>query len=181
MGPNYRMENQGRLPTSRSEQKEPSLLNVGEKIQIGDNEFEIQHVSYAHEVRIEFGLRIRKDIPIYWLNGVGPSARGAYVPAKDIILFFTNTDKETQEHELTHAVEFFQEKRPGLVALYEETKSRISENSFDGGFISLNFRKDIHQFIADGRTKPAFIQALKKEDLYERFQMETAYLFEERV
>jgi hypothetical protein len=155
-----------------------TFLKVGENITIGDKKHVIERVSAARDLGAEFGLDISDDVPIYWLSDSGSRRKGAFVPEKNIILFFENTDKETQHHELTHVVEFFQEKRPNLLALYKRVKAAISEDSFEGGFISFNFRKNIHEFIADGRTKSAFIDALKKEGLYDDFVNETTYLFE---
>jgi hypothetical protein len=38
--------------------------------------------------------------------------------------------------------------------------------------------KDIHEFIADGYSRQPFINALKKEWLYEKFLENTRYIFE---
>ncbi len=154
------------------------LLRVGDKITIAEKEHVIERVSFAAELGKEFGLRLPEHIPIYWLSNVGSRQRGAFVPEKQIVLFFANTDRETQEHELTHVLEYDREKSVGLAVLYERVIATINDDSFEGSFSSYNFRKNIHEFIADGRTKPAFIAALKKEGLYDAFVQETAYLFD---
>jgi hypothetical protein len=65
-----------------------------------------------------------------------------------------------------------------LCEFYELVKNKISEKSFDGNTVSFNFRKNIHEFIADGYSKDSFINALKKEQLYEKFLQKTKYIFE---
>ncbi|MBU0613884.1 hypothetical protein KJ766_01195 [Patescibacteria group bacterium] len=157
-----------------------SFLEIGDTISIEDREHKIERVSLANELGEKFGLAISRDVPIYWLSNSGGRAKGAYVPSKNIVLFFENTDEETQNHELTHAVEYHQEPTLELLTLYDRVKNLITEDSFEGGFVSLNFKKNIHEFIADGRTKKTFIQALKKEGLYDEFTQATAYLFEPR-
>jgi hypothetical protein len=42
-------------------------------------------------------------------------------------------------------------------------KNTISEESFDVNAVTFNFKKNIHEFIADGYSKLPFIDALKKE------------------
>jgi hypothetical protein len=156
---------------------EKVFLKTGDQIEIGTEKYSIENVTRASDLGEEFDLELSKDVPIYWLSDVGTHQKGAYVPSENIVLFFTNTDRETQHHELTHVVEFFKEKSPELEALYEKVKSVITDQSFEGEFTTYNFKKNIHEFIADGRTKPPFIEALKKEGLYEEFQKESAYLF----
>lgn len=58
------------------------------------------------------------------------------------------------------------------------TKKKIC-NRVGGRLTYYPFKKSIHEFIADGRTKPAFIAALKKEGLYDDFVAVSAYLFAE--
>lgn len=155
-----------------------TFLEVGDSVTIGDREHTIEKVSIAKELGEKFGLFIPDEVPIYWLSGVGNRRKGAYVPEQNIVLFFDNTDEETQHHELTHAVEYHQKPTSELLALYEQVKIIITGDSFEG-FASFNFMKNIHEFIADGRTKEVFIQALKKEGLYDTFVKETDYLFAE--
>ncbi len=156
-----------------------SWLATGAVIRISEKDFCVERVSSARELGSDFGLHPSADIPVYWLDGYGPGLRGAYVPKANCVLFFRNTDLETVHHELVHAVEHYKEKRPGLTRLYQEALDRITEASFDDGLISFNFRKNIGEFLADGRSKPLFIAALKKEGLYDRFLEESAYLFED--
>jgi hypothetical protein len=57
-------------------------------------------------------------------------------------------------------------------AYHKEKKELVS---FSCGVVQ--FRKNIHEFIADGITKPPLIAALKHEDLYDRFVKESDHLF----
>ncbi|MEK7632753.1 MAG: hypothetical protein AAB473_03105 [Patescibacteria group bacterium] len=152
-------------------------LAIGDSIRINEKAYEIIRVVSASDFGKEYGIHIARSIPVYYVNGVSAQSRGAYQPEHDIVLVFTNTDEETLRHELTHVVEYHQEKIPELLEFYERAKRRITEDSFEEGFTSFNFMKDIHEFIADGRTKPALIAALKKEGLYDEFMRVTEYLF----
>ncbi len=165
-------------PGSHTEPREnPKMfLEAGDTITIGSRKHRIERVSLAKDLGEKFGLVIPDDVPIYWLQRAGERRKGAYVPEQNIVLFFDNTDEETQHHELTHAVEYHQKPTSELLALYERVKAAITEDSFEG-FVSFNFMKNIHEFIADGRTKGVFIHALKKEGLHDDFVRETAYLF----
>lgn len=93
---------------------------------------------------------------------------------------FENVDDLTLKHELIHSIEFKQEVTEALYALYEEAKQTINESSFSNsnGFVTFNFTKNIHEFIADGYSKEPFIQAMKNENLYDKFLETTKYLFE---
>ncbi len=151
-------------------------LNVGEKFLMNGNEYSVEKIEKAAEVGLQFGLRIDRDVPIYYLKGTSPKAQGGYqLQADVVVLFENNTDLTTLEHELIHVVEYKVEPTPGLLALWDKAKQVITEESFDGDFFTFNFMKNIHEFIADGKTKLS--AALKKEGLYEEFKRETAYIF----
>ena len=165
-----------RAPTSNPH--EPPL-KVWETPLIVERRYRITQITLASEVGKEFGMHIKRMVPVYYLDGTSGTSRGAYHPGKDIVLVFTNTDEETLQHELTHVIEYHEEKTPELLDIYRRALDRITEGSFTNGFVSLNFRKNIHEFIADGRTKPALIEALKKEGLYDDFIKASAYLFSE--
>lgn len=155
-----------------------SWLKPGETIYIEqEKEYVIKKVDSARDVGKQFGLIIKRNVPIYYLDGVS-NRQAAYYPEASIILMFNNSHELSLKHELIHVVENSQEKKPSLVAFYEKVKQIITENSFTGGFVTFNFNKNISEFIADGYSKEPFIEALKKEDLYENFLKETAYLFE---
>lgn len=161
------------------EQVSKPELRIGDSVQIGEKAYKIMKVISAADLGMDLGMRIARSIPVYYLDGASAQSRGAYHPEQDIVLVFTNTDEETLRHELSHVVEYHQEKSPELLEFYERAKRLITEDSFEEGFTSFNFMKNIHEFIADGRTKPAFIAALKKEGLYDDFVAVSAYLFVE--
>lgn len=151
-------------------------LREGETFVIGDREYTISKVEDGSELGKQFGLNLERNVPVYHLKGLSSNLQGGYHPEADIIVIFeNNTDLSTLEHELIHAVELRFEPTPGLLALYERAKHVITEKSFDGDLLSFNFMKNIHEFIADGRTK--LKPVLQKEGLWEDFQTETAYMF----
>lgn len=161
----------------------PSWLKPGETIKITEEgEFEIVKVAGSIELGKELGLNITRDVPVYFLKGISPARQGAYHPKADLVLMFeNNTEEHTLKHELVHVVEYHQEPTPELLALYERVKTIITEDTFlksnQSGFVSFNFSKNIHEFIADGYTNEIFIVALKKEGLYDDFLKQTEYLF----
>jgi hypothetical protein len=155
-------------------------LKVGDTFFIEGEEYTIEKVESASDMAIKYGLRINRSVPVYFLNkNAINNAHGAYDTENDMVLIYKNmTDLNTLEHEFIHVIEYHQEPTPGLIDLYNKVKETITESSFDQGLFRFNFMKSIHEFIADGKTNFAFIEALKKEGLYEDFERETAYLFE---
>ena len=91
---------------------------------------------------------------------------------------FDNADEITLKHEIIHSIEYTKPIPNKLKKFYELVKNKVSEKSFDGEVASFNFMKNIHEFIADGYSKQPFINALKKEWLYEKFLENTRYIFE---
>lgn len=174
------MENPSQEKNTPNEEMGFKDLKVGDSFFIDDKEYTIERVESATEMAIQYGLRVDRHVPVYFLNEAAVNnAHGAYDTENDIVLIYKNmTDPKTLEHEFVHVVEYHQESTPELLSLYDRVRETITENSFDHGFVRFNFRKSIHEFIADGKTNFAFIEALKKEELYEDFQKETAYLFE---
>jgi hypothetical protein len=147
------------------------------------NEYTVEKVEMAQDVGKRFGLNITRPVPIYWLKGFSPGRQGGYHMSTDsVFMFENNTDEHTLEHELVHVVEYNLEKSSPLVSLYEKAKSIITEEDFlsldFNGIVTWNFTRDIHEFIADGKTNPVFIAVLKKVNLYDEFLKESAYLFQ---
>jgi hypothetical protein len=154
-------------------------LKVGDKFLIENKEYAIERVESATDMALEYGLKINRYVPVYFIDGIVPRAHGSYYPEVDIVLIYKNmTDLSTLKHEFIHVIEYYQEPTPSLLDLYNKAKEIITENSFNHGLFRFNFMKNIHEFIADGKTNFAFIEALKKEGLYEDFEKEVAYLFE---
>ena len=141
--------------------------------------YTIEKGEMASEVASQFGLKINRVVPIYWIKGMSPGRQGGYHPETDAVYVFeNNTDETTLAHELVHVVEYHIPPTPQLVSLWERVKQVISESSFSSGFFAFNFMRNIHEFIAEGKTRPAFVEALKKEGLYDEFLKETNYIFE---
>lgn len=147
------------------------------------NEYTVEKIEMAQDVGKRFGLNITRQVPVYWLKGFSSGRQGGYHMSTDsVFMFENNTDLHTLEHELVHVVEYNLEKSPELISLYEKAKSIITTEDFLSldfdGYVTWNFTRDIHEFIADGKTNPVFIAVLKKVGLYDEFLKETAYLFD---
>ena len=170
------MEKIPRQEASDSTYESVRNLSAGDTLSIGGVEYPVERVEAASEVAVNFGLKINRYVPIYYLIGQG-TAQGGYHPEADIVVMYeNNTDPTTLEHELIHAVEYKFEPTQALLELFAEAKEVIDEDAFDDGFFNFNFVKNIHEFIAEGKTKLA--PALKKVGLLENFTRETAYIFD---
>ena len=162
----------------------PSLvlrnLRVGESIILNGAEHSVERIESGSEIGKQFGLQINRDVPVYYLSGMSADGQGqgGYQPDADVVVIYENNiDPTTLEHELIHAVEFKYQPTAGLLALYQKAKNIITEQSFhEDGIYNFNFMKNIHEFLADGRTKLKPI--LIKEGLYNEFEKETAYIFD---
>ena len=145
--------------------------------QINEIEYKVVKKSNSKIEGERLWLQVKNLVPIYYLDGFW-IRKWSYNKKEDYILLFANTDEETLKHEIVHSIEYKQEPSKELEDLYSEVLEKITEDSFDNWTASFNFRKNIHEFIADGYSKKVFIEALKKENLYEEFLEKTAYLFE---
>ena len=141
-------------------------------------EYKVKKISDSVKEGKEFWLDIKIPVTIYFLDWYGWLKQWAYRPEKNVIFMFDNADEITLKHEIIHSLEFNKPIPDELNEFYEFVKSRISEDSFDGGMVSFNFNKNIHEFIADGYSKEPFINALIKEWLYEEFLEKTKYIFD---
>jgi len=154
------------------------LLNI---LDIDWKEFDIIKKTDSKIEWDKLWLIIENPIPIYFLEWVWRN-KWWYHPELKIIILYSNSDEETIKHEIIHSIEFDREKSENLISLYEQVKIVIHEDSFSesNGFVTFNFRKNIHEFIADWYSKVAFINAMKKEWLYEQFIQKTNYLFNKK-
>ena len=141
-------------------------------------QYRTKKISNSVEEGKKLGLNIKTSVPIYCLEWSWWLRKWAYNREKNIILIFDNTDEITLKHEIIHSIEYNKSIPDELHDFYEIVKNRVSEESFDYGIVSFNFMKNIHEFIADGYSKRPFINALKKEWLYEEFLEKTKYIFE---
>ena len=141
-------------------------------------EYKVKWISDSVKEGKKLWLDIKIPVTIYFLNWYGWLRKWAYRTEKNVIFMFDNADEITLKHEIIHSLEFNKPIPDELNEFYELVKSRISEDSFDGGMVSFNFNKNIHEFIADGYSKESFINALRNEKLYEEFLEKTKYIFD---
>lgn len=141
-------------------------------------EYKVKWISDSVKEGKNLWLDIKIPITIYFLDWYGWLRKWAYRTEKNVIFMFDNADKITLKHEIIHSLELNKPIPDELNEFYESAKNIISENSFNGGMVSLNFTNSIHEFIADGYSKEPFINALKKEWLYEEFLEKTKYIFD---
>ena len=127
---------------------------------------------------LKLWINIIASIPIFFIEWNWWLRKWSFVREKNIIIIFSNADSETLKHEIIHSIEYNKPIPNELENFYELVKLKISEESFDEELVSFNFKKNIHEFIADGYSKQPFINALKKEWLFEKFLEETEYIFE---
>ena len=160
---------------NKFEQFSNSVFSV---ISIDWLEYKTKRISNSIEEGKKLWFNIKTSVPIYYLEWSWELRKWAYVKEKNIILIFDNTDEITLKHEIIHSIEYNKPIPNELYDFYEIVKNRISEESFDGEVASFNFMKNIHEFIADGYSKKPFINALKKEWLYDEFLAKTKYIFE---
>lgn len=141
-------------------------------------EYKTKRIWNSVEEGKKLWLNIKIPVTIYFLDWHWWSRQWAYRTGKNVIFIFDNADKITLKHEIIHSLELNKPIPDELNEFYEFVKSRISEDSFDGGMVSFNFNKNIHEFIADGYSKEPFINALRNEKLYEEFLEKTKYIFD---
>jgi len=140
--------------------------------------YNVKDVWSSKVVAKELWLQIKNDIPIYYIEGTWWLRKWSYDSKRNIIFIFDNADETTLRHEIIHSLEFNKPIPNELYKFYELIKNTISEESFDGNAVSFNFKKNIHEFIADWYSKQLFINALKKEWIYDNFLERTRYIFE---
>ena len=141
-------------------------------------EYKTKRISNSVEEGEKLWLNIKIPVTIYFLDWYGWLRKWAYRTGKNVIFMFDNADEITLKHEIIHSLELNKPIPDELYEFYESVKNIISEKSFDGSAVTFNFKKDIHEFIADGYSKWPFIDALKKEWLYEEFLEKTKYIFD---
>lgn len=173
------------LPKEHKEEKTPIQKNINQIPCQLISTFSIDWIKYKTKKiwnSVEEGkklwLNIKTPVTICYLDWNWWLIQWAYYDKKNIIFMFDNADRITLKHEIIHSLEFNKPVPDELYEFYEIVKNSVTEESFDGGMVSFNFMKNIHEFIADGYSKKPFISALKKEWLYEEFLEKTKYIFE---
>ncbi len=117
---------------------------------------------------------IKLPIPVLILDK--PIAGGAahYHPELQVIFAYNDTKPEIMHHEIIHSLEMSKPLKPELLAFYEKILERMPDTTN----ISPNFRKNIHEFIADAYSKEGLIKTMRQEGLYEEFEELSSYIFE---
>ncbi len=123
-------------------------------------------------------IKVKNSVPIYWIEWNWWYRKWSYDIRRNVIYIFDNADDETLKHEIIHSIEFNKIISWELNKFYDIVKQKVTEESFDAGVVSFNFKKNIHEFIADWYSKKIFENALKKEWIYDEFLVKTAYIFE---
>lgn len=132
----------------------------GDTITIGDSNFTVSRVEKYSNY----------DVPIVYVKEPLQIRKGSFSPSLNVIIVSEiNTDEETIKHELVHSKEYNVD-TSSLNNLYEKVKQTITEDSFIDGVVTNNFRKNIHEFIADALTKSVFRNALKKEGILDEVE-----------
>lgn len=153
------------------------LLSITIEWDSNDNKsFSVLRTSDSKIEWERFGLNIKRNIPVYFLQWRSSQRKGGYDHENDIIILFENVGDYVLKHELVHSIEMKQSISEELNSFYEKSKKVITEDSFSDGYFTFNFMKHIHEFIADGYSNDSFINAMKKENLYDEFLEKTQYL-----
>ena len=160
----------------------PSWMKVGDNIEFqGDSEdatqsIEIIGVCNARVLARGYGLNLTRDIPVYQLKRNPHNARGSYSFENDFILFYPNTNEKVRKHEIVHAIEMSQVVSSELEDFFRRVIDLFPEGiEFNGAGI-FNFKKNVHELVADGYTEQSVIQAFKEKDIYTEFLSTTKYL-----
>lgn len=148
----------------RAARKNTTSVHLGETIKIDNVYYTVSRVEDATPLYKENGLSTSRNIPVIYVKESLGTRTGSYVPSIDaIVLSEKNSDLKTLKHELVHSIEYSINSET-LVPLYEKVKETITEDSFET-VVSNNFRKNIHEFIADTISSEIFRNALQKEGL----------------
>ena len=137
-----------------------TVFKKGDIINIGDSNFTVSRVEKYSNY----------NVPIVYVKEPLQIRKGGFSPSLNVIILSEiNTDEETIKHELVHSKEYNVD-TSSLNNLYEKIKQTITEDSFIDGAVTNNFRKNIHEFIADALTKSTFRNALKKEGILDKVE-----------
>lgn len=137
-----------------------TVFKKGDIISIGDSNFTVSRVEKYSNY----------NVPIVYVKEPLQIRKGGFSPSLNVIILSEiNTDEETIKHELIHSKEYNVD-TSSLNNLYEKVKRTITEDSFIDGVVTNNFRKNIHEFIADALTKSTFRNALKKEGILNKVE-----------
>ena len=161
------------------EQSNDFVIGQKVKVSLKDGSFsehKIINIIDSKKAVIAIGLNydIKNPVKVIILDENIKSNAGAYHPELDVIFAYNDTKPEIMHHEIIHSLEMKKIIPKELKVFYEKILEIFPDNSN----LEPNFRKDIHEFIADAYSKDGLIETLKKQNLYEEFKKLTEYIFE---
>jgi hypothetical protein len=165
----------------RINQNNESLYIKGQKISIENSEgisteYEIINILDSQKAINAIGINynIKKPVDILILDKGMVWNLAAYHPELNVIFADNNTSPDVMHHEIIHSLEMTKPVSDELKAFY----NKVLEILPDESNLNPNYRKDIHEFIADAYSKKGFVETLKVKDLYDEFLNLTKYIFE---
>lgn len=117
---------------------------------------------------------IKSPVPILILEKHIGDGSAHYHPGLKVILAYDDTQPKVMHHEIIHSLEMQKPMNSEIRNFYEKVLEEIP----DTNNIQPNFRKNIHEFIADAYTKEGLIENLKQKGLYEEFKKLSSYIFD---
>jgi hypothetical protein len=166
---------------SLSDEKAHPMFEIGQTILLESDsgttrEHTVLNISDTSRIAQILGLdySILNPIPVLILSGDALQHQAAYHPELNVILIYNDTIPRVVHHELIHSLEYHKPIPDELVQLYNTIKQALPDTQN----IQPNFRKDIHEFIADAYSKPGLINTLTEHGLYDEFLRLTKYIFD---
>lgn len=168
-------------PDNKFPNKQEITFTKGQKVnvELEDGsmvEHEIVNVLDSSKVASIIGLnyKIKNPTPVLILDKKRIKGAASYSLESKVIFAYDNTSPEAMHHEIIHSLEMPKSIPQPLQSFYKKVLDEIPDNSN----LNPNFRKDIHEFIADAYSQPGFIQNLKNRGLYQEFEQLTSYIFD---
>lgn len=149
----------------RSENLDGSFCE-SEIVNIIDSQKVITVLGYNYEIKC--------PIPILILDKKIPGNLAAYHPELNVIFAYNDTSPEVMHHEIIHSLEMTKQIPEQLNIFYKKVLEVLPDNSN----LQPNFRKNIHEFVADAYSKNGLIETLKNKGLYDEFINLTRYIFQ---
>jgi len=167
--------------TTNPKENKKDTYNIGQKVVIenkdsSNTEYEIVNILDSQKVvtQLDFDYVIKNPVVVLILDKQLRGALAGYHQDLNIILANNETSPEIMLHEIVHSIEMTKPISSELQSFYEKVLEILPDNSN----LQPNFRKNIHEFVADAYSKKGFIETLKNKGLYDEFKELTKYIFE---
>jgi hypothetical protein len=164
---------------SYSENNETSFT-IGQKVNLENSkgvatEYEIVNILDSRKAVDALGLNyeIKNPVRILILDKGMAWNLAAYHPELNVIFADNHTPPEVMHHEIIHSLEMTKTIPDDLKDFY----AKVLEVLPDTSNLHPNFRKNIHEFVADAYSKEGLIETLRSKGLYEEFERLTKYIF----